>query len=217
MQSITKKQLVATTGLALILFLIVHLAGNLLIYLGADFYNGYAHHLKSLGKFLWVPRIILLSIFATHVLVTALLVIENGKARGITRYAVDQPRGNRSWATRFMPYTGTYLLLFVVYHILDFTAIDSEGPRGMIGGVSKGVYGVVVNSFADPMHSILYILAMCFLGMHLVHGVQSFVQTFGFRNNRTFERVQMFSRLFALAITAGFCSIPIYVLFVLTG
>src|SRR5437762_707474 len=109
--SIGRKQIVAFTGLLLILFLIGHLAGNLLIYGGPQLYNTYAEKLAGLRPGLYLIEFGLLAVFVIHMWVTALLVFENIQARG-TGYAVSRPVGERSWATRLMPYTGTYILIF---------------------------------------------------------------------------------------------------------
>ena len=215
--SITKKQIVAFTGLALIIFIITHLAGNLWIYAGSAAFNSYAKKMAGLRPFLNFAEAGLLIIFLIHTLVTAMLVIENIRARGgVMRYAVDRPVGERSWGTRLMPYSGTYILLFVIWHLLDFTFANPHGPRSYINHVSYGLYGVVVNAFADPTHSILYIIAMCFLGLHLSHGVDSFLQTLGWRNSKHVSGIKLFSQWFALLIVIGYSSIPVYVLFVLT-
>ncbi|MBI4308750.1 MAG: succinate dehydrogenase cytochrome b subunit [Candidatus Omnitrophica bacterium] len=214
--SIAKKQIVAVTGLALIGFIIAHLAGNLFIYGGPDVFNAYAEELAHFRPALYVVEYALLAVFIIHIWVTALLVLENIKARGgLRRYAVDKPVGNRSLATRLMPYSGTYILLFVLWHLLDFTFIDHDGPRSYIAGKSYGLYGVVVNSFADPAHSFLYIVAMCFLGLHLAHGAQSCAQTFGFNHPKYTPAIKKFSRYFAVLIVIAYSSIPLYVLFIM--
>ena len=135
--SITKKQIVAVTGLALVLFIIAHLAGNLFIYGGPDAFNGYAKKLKSFGPVLWMMRGGILVIFLTHVSVTYLLVLENIKARGPRRYQVDVP--SISWAQRLMPYSGAYLFFYVIWHLLDFTLIDQHGPLSFMNGYSYGL------------------------------------------------------------------------------
>ena len=213
--SITKKQIVAVTGLALVFFIIMHLAGNLFIYGGPDAFNGYAKKLRSFGPVLWMMRAGLLAVFLIHVFVTYLLVLENIKARGPKRYQVDgQPL---SWAQRLMPYSGAYLFFYIIWHLLDFTFIDQHGPFSFINGRSYGLYGVVVNAFVDPLHGLLYIIAMCFLGLHLAHGVESFIQTLGFNHARWARGLKCFSGYFALAVAAGYSSIPVYVYFILTG
>ena len=209
--SIAKKQTVAITGLLLIFFIITHLGGNLFIYAGPDVFNSYAHKLHSLGPLLLIPRVILAIIFLLHIFVIHILVIQNIKARGgLKRYAVDQAVGKRTLAERIMRWSGLYILVFVIFHILDFAAADQHGPRSILYGHSYGLYGLVFNSFKDPVHGLLYIIAVFFLGMHLSHGVQSIVQTSGFRPKwaRMFQKC---SDYFAALMVIGYSSIPIYV------
>ena len=52
--SIGKKQIMAASGLALVLFLFVHLAGNLSVFAGREATNGYAIALREYGALLWV-------------------------------------------------------------------------------------------------------------------------------------------------------------------
>ena len=210
--SIGKKQIVAVTGLCLIGFVIGHLAGNLFIYLGPAFYNGYAKKLNGLRPGLYVIEMILLFLFLIHIYVTALLVLENRNARG-TGYRIQPEKGKRSIAARLMPYTGTIVLAFVIWHLLDFTFADHDGPRSILSdGKSYGLYGIIYNAFLDPVHSLLYIIAMIAVGMHLSHGVESFMQTFGFRHPVYTPLVQRFSNAFAILVTVGYSSIPVYVL-----
>ncbi len=209
--SIAKKQTVAITGFLLILFIITHLGGNLFIYAGPDVFNSYAHKLHSLGPLLLIPRVLLFIIFVVHIFVIHILVIQNIKARGgLKRYAIDQAVGQRSLAERIMVWSGVYILVFVIFHILDFAAADQHGVRSIIHGKSYGLYGLVFNSFKDPIHGLLYIVAVCFLGMHLSHGSQSIVQTCGFRPKWE-SVIQKSSDYFALIMVLGYSSIPVYV------
>jgi len=209
--SIAKKQTVAITGLLLIFFIITHLGGNLFIYAGPDVLNSYAHKLHSVGPLLLIPRVILFIIFVLHIFVIHILVIQNIKARGgLKRYAIDQAVGKRSLAERIMPWSGVYILVFVCFHIFNFAAADQHGPNSFIHGKSYGLYGLVYNYFTNPVHDVLYIIAMIFLGLHLSHGVQSVVQTCGFRP-RWETVIKKLSNYFALFIVLGYSSIPIYV------
>lgn len=207
--SIGKKQVVAVTGLILIIFVLGHLAGNLLVLLGPEAYNNYAKKLASLRPGLYVVEFGLALIFFIHLLTTYLLVLENIQARPVP-YHVTKESGERSWATRLMPYTGTIIIVFVIYHLLDFTFVDHEGPRSILAdGKSYGLYGVVYNAFRDPAHSLFYIAAMFSLGLHLAHGVQSFLQTFGWA---TSEALKNISNLLGFLIALLYSSIPVYVL-----
>ncbi|MBF0503936.1 MAG: succinate dehydrogenase cytochrome b subunit [Candidatus Omnitrophica bacterium] len=209
--SIFKKQVVAFTGLLLIFFIFTHLGGNLFIYAGPGVFNSYAHKLHSVGPLLLLPRTLLFIIFVIHITFTCLVVIENIKARGgHKRYSMQKSVGNRSMAESIMPYSGLYIFVFVIFHIIDFAFANQHGVRSFLHGRSYGLYGIVFNSFKDPVYDLLYIFFICFLGLHLCHGVQSLVQTSGFRPKWA-SVIKMISDYFALLMILGFSSIPIYV------
>ena len=201
----------AATGLALIGYVIAHLAGNLLIYKGPAALNGYAEFLASLRPGFFIVELILLGIFVVHMYFTYLVVLENYHARG-TWYKVYKPVGERSWATRLMPYTGTVILAFVVWHIFDFTLADHHGARSIVDGQSLGLYGVVYNSFKSPIHSVFYIVAMMCLGLHLSHAIQSCFQTFGFNHPKYTFYIEKASNFLGFIFAVGYISIPVWVL-----
>ena len=210
--SIGKKQTVAVTGLLLNLYVVVHLAGNLFIYAGPKVFNGYADKLTSLRPGLYVIEFGLLYIFLLHLYTTALLVLENIKARG-TPYSVSKDVGKRSISARLMPYTGSVIFAFVLWHMLDFTFVDHHGARSILAdGKSYGLFGIVYNSFRDPNHCLLYIIAMIAVGMHLSHGIQSLFQTFGYNHPVYTPLIEKASEAFAFLVTIGFSSIPVAVL-----
>jgi len=209
--SIARKQAVALTGLLLVLFVMAHLGGNLLFFAGPAVFNGYAHHLHSLGPLLWTARLGLLALFLIHITLTSILVIDNIKARGgHKRYAVESSTDERSLSEKIMPYSGLYILIFVIYHIRDFAFANTLGPRSLINGHSYGIYGIVFNAFRDPVHDLLYIFFLCFLGLHLCHGLQSMSQTFGFRP-KWVALIRSCGDYAALLLIIVFSSIPVYV------
>lgn len=209
--SIGKKQITAITGLFLILYVILHLVGNLLILKGPDVFNGYAKALQSLRPFLNVIELGLFLIFAVHVCFTCLVVLENMQARQVG-YTVSRSVGEHALSTRLMPYTGTFLFLFIVWHLLDFTFVDHDGPRAMVNGINLHLYGLVYNSFRNLLHSTAYILAMGCVGFHLAHGIQSFFQTFGIVHVRYTLAIKTISNFLGIMIAFGFSFIPVWVL-----
>ena len=210
--SIGKKQIVAVTGLLLIVFILGHLAGNLIMYLGADAYNSYAKKLASLRPGLYFIEFGLFIVFLIHITFTAIVVIQNIQSRPIG-YRVFRPSAERSIATRLMPYTGTILIVFVISHLLDFTFVDHEGPKSFLAdGKSYGLYGVVYNAFSDPVQSLFYVIAMFSLGLHLSHGMESFVQTFGLNHPRHTPFLVQASRWSGFVIALLYSSIPVYIL-----
>ena len=209
--SIGKKQIVAVTGLLLIGFVLVHLAGNFFIYAGPDAFNGYAQKLHNLRPGLYVLEGGLLIIFLVHLFVTYLLVVENINARP-RAYRIIKPMTAESVMARLMPMSGALIVAFVIWHLLDFTFVDHEGPKSfMPDGQPQGLYGVVYNAFADPIHSSLYVLCMVVIGIHLAHGVQSFYQTFGLANADNADFLHKISAGVGILIALGYSSIPIYV------
>ncbi|OIP22879.1 hypothetical protein AUK22_10245 [bacterium CG2_30_54_10] len=210
--SIGKKQIVAVTGLMLIGFILGHLAGNLLMFRGSEALNGYAHKLATMRPALLLVELALCVVFIVHLSFTLWLLLSNTDARPVP-YESYEPT-ERSLSTRLMPYTGSLLAIFVLWHLFDFTFSDQTGALSVVVGKdSMGLYGVVFNAFQSSFHSGLYILAMCAIGFHLTHGFQSFLQTLGFNHPKYTPGIKVISTLLGVAVAALFSSIPIYVKF----
>lgn len=213
--SIIRKQIVAVTGLAMVLFLCVHLAGNLLLLLGPEAFNDYAEKLASIPELLWVARIGLATMFLLHVYFTIVLTMENRAARS-ERYAIDAAKGDALFARKFMIYTGVLVFFVFFFHLRDFALGDKEGPGTVIAGLndgqSLGLFGLVWNSFLNVPRSIVYVLFVCSVGIHLTHGVQSLFQTLGVNHERWTPLIRRISVVLGIVIAAGFSAIPIFVL-----
>jgi succinate dehydrogenase / fumarate reductase cytochrome b subunit len=217
--SIIRKQIVAVTGIAMVMFILGHLAGNLLILLGPKAFNDYAAMLASIPEVLWVARIGLAISLVLHVYFTIALTIENRAARG-GAYAVSSSKGDTGFARKFMIYTGLLLLFVFFFHLRDFTFGDKEGASsvvaGLNGGESLGLFGLVWNSFLFVPRSVIYILFVSSVGLHLSHGVQSLFQTLGINHERWTPLVKKVSVALGLIVAVGFSSIPLFVLIMQT-
>lgn len=218
--SLGKKYVMAVTGLALFGFVIVHMLGNLQIFLPSadgtlrgDALNSYAHKLKSLPGLLWTFRIGLLVLVVIHVATAIRLSIENKKARGAVGY--DKPAAaGASYASRTMIWSGLILLSFIIYHLLHFTVaafnpdyLEYRTPEG-----DHNVYKMVVMGFKNPLVSGFYILSMGLLCMHLSHGVKSMLQSVGITRARWEGSIDVFAKTAAWIIFIGNSSIPLAVL-----
>lgn len=135
--SLGKKYVMAVTGLLLLLFVLIHMSGNLLIYLGPDALNSYAHTLKARPALLWTARLALLIVFLLHLFLALRLQWENRTARPTRYYYEDTLRA--SWASRNMLLTGMVLLTFILYHLAHFT----------LGWVKKADVQVVGTQLVD--------------------------------------------------------------------
>jgi succinate dehydrogenase / fumarate reductase, cytochrome b subunit len=205
--SIGRKQIVAKTGIMLCLFLITHLAGNLILFAGYTeeycAFNDYAAKLTANKPFLYFAEVILFSIFASHIFFALKLSAENKDARGPVGYNVNADSGDLSVASKTMPYTGVWTLIFLIQHLYNFKFAD-QGP--------KGLFGVVEDAFTNPVWAAYYILSMFILAMHLRHGVKSLFQTYGVNHKKYNGIIDKVSIGYAAIIFIGFSSIPVWFL-----
>lgn len=205
--------IVAVTGVILILFVIGHLLGNLQIFLGPDWINGYAEHLRELGALLWVVRATLLLVVIFHIYYTIRLAIENRRARP-ERYRRKEIV-KATFASRSMVLSGLILLAFIIYHILHFT-IRATDPRFNTLPLDPlnhyDVYSMMVVGFSHSLVSSFYILSMFLLALHLSHGSSSFFQSLGLNNQNLTARLAWSGRIFAWLVFLGYSSIPAAVL-----
>ncbi len=208
--TIQKKQIVGITGLAMVGLVLSHLSGNFLIFKGPEAFNAYAKFLHDLGGLLWVMRIGILGSFLLHIFFTIQLVIANKKARNARYYKYKNHRSSSSLATQLMPLTGTIIFIYIIFHLLDFTLAEKVG---VIQGIDYGLFGLVVNVLGNPIHAAFYIIAMICVGLHMFHAFQSVFQTLGIMSERNQRQITMASQLLGIAITLGFSSIPVYILF----
>lgn len=200
-----KKFIMALTGLIGIGFVFMHMLGNLQIYLGAAKLNAYAEFLKANPGVLWGARFTLLGAIFLHILMAYQLTVINHRSRPVN-YVKWQPQGS-DYASRTMRYSAAILLLFIVYHLADFT-LGVANPSFEEGNV----YGNVIASFQNPLISALYIVAMLCLGLHMYHGVWSMFQTLGANNSKYNNLLRNLAAVFTAVVVAGNISIPVSVL-----
>jgi succinate dehydrogenase / fumarate reductase cytochrome b subunit len=210
--SIGKKYLMACTGCLFFGFVIVHLVGNLQIFLGPDAINAYAQMLQSNRLVLWGFRLGMMVLAATHVTTATLLYFENRNARPVPYVNYTPP--SASYASRTMVMSGLILLAFIIFHLLHFTvgAAQPQIMHHMDAKLRHDVYRMVIEGFSHPAISIFYIVGMGLLYLHLSHGISSFFQSLGLKNAQLSGLITGFSQGAALLIFIGNCAIPIAVL-----
>ncbi|MGQ9819141.1 MAG: succinate dehydrogenase cytochrome b subunit [Candidatus Kapaibacteriales bacterium] len=225
--TILSKFVMALTGAILVLYLVVHTIGNLLIYLGKDYINGWSVFLHSLGPLLWLVRIILILSAVLHIITSIKLKLENLSAKP-TRYAVRNYI-RAKLTSRTMIWTGLMIFCFVIYHLFHFTFRvtnpehiypDLYQPHNAVTQVvfeRLDVYKMVVLGFKNPIISVAYIVGVILVGFHLDHAIQSMFQTLGFNEKHYFPTLQKSSISLAWIITICLVSIPISVLLGFVG
>ncbi|MEW6206723.1 MAG: succinate dehydrogenase cytochrome b subunit [Acidobacteriota bacterium] len=210
--SLGKKYIMALTGLGLFVFVIIHMLGNLQIFLGPDSINSYAEFLKSKPALLWTVRGGLLTLALLHITSAIQLVLINRRARPVG-YSTDKIVA-ASLAARTIIVSGLIILMFIIYHLLHFTAgaVDSRFLRYEDYLGRHDVYRMMIEGFSNPFASAFYIVSMGLLCLHLSHGVSSTFQSLGLKRRAYVDAIDRAASVSAVVIFLGNCAIPIAVL-----
>ena len=215
--TIALKILMASTGVVFIGFVLLHMYGNLKLLAGEEAYNTYAEHLRTIGEpmlpyagALWVIRIVLILSLVGHVYAAFTLWSRAGTARR-TKYAAAKTAMRTAW----MRWGGAFLLLFLVWHLLQFTIVKfSVNPDEQGADVTSNPYELVVASFQVPWLTLVYVLAMVALAFHLSHGTFSAQQTLGWTMTpAAYTRAKMVGYAVAAVVVVGFLIPPLAIQF----
>jgi len=213
--SIGKKFMMAVTGSFLIIFLVVHLIGNITLFFGASAFNAYVSTLDVIKPLIRVIELVLLAAFILHIFNGFRLWLENKKARGVT-YKINGSHENTDVFSRTMFLTGSIVFIFLVLHLTTFFwRFNVHDPQGLAD--THQYFDIVTGFFQIWWYVILYIVAVMLLGFHLNHGFQSAFQTFGWNHKKYFPLVQKIGTLYAIIMALGFASMPIYFFFFYGG
>jgi succinate dehydrogenase / fumarate reductase, cytochrome b subunit len=219
--AVGKKYAMAITGIIGIGFVIAHMVGNLKMYLGIVQHDGvrdydldiYGEYLRQLlvpimpeKATLWLLRLVLIGAVILHVHAAYTLTVLNRKARPV-KYQSARDYQVANFASRTMRYTGTIVLLFLLWHLADFTW-GWANP-----GFEHGeVYRNVDASLSRIPVAILYVVANIALGIHLFHGVWSLFQSMGWSNPKFNQWRRGLATAIATIVVVGNVSFPVMVL-----
>lgn len=215
--SLGKKYIMAVTGFFMFLFVLVHLVGNLQVFLGPEAINRYGHFLQSNAELLWPARIFFLVMIGLHIWSAATLSLENNAARPVG-YAQYRPVGS-TYASRTMLLGGVIVALFIIYHLLDFTTqvkyinltgqnfVDFTDPQHR-----HDIFKMMVVGFSSGWVAAIYIVGIGLLCLHLSHGASSLFQSLGWRNATCRSFLDKAASVVAVLIFLGYVSIPTAIL-----
>jgi succinate dehydrogenase / fumarate reductase cytochrome b subunit len=189
--------------------------GNLRAFAGHDAYNEYAEHIRTIGTpmlprtgALWVLRIVLIVSLVAHV-ASAVALWRRANAARPVKYQVKRNLSS-SLSSRTMRWGGLTLLLFIVWHLINFTI----GKVNVTGGATNDPYNLLVDSFDTWWLTVIYLIAMLALGLHLHHGTFSALQTLGFTSTAASRhRARVWGWVLAIVIAGGFSLVPLFTLF----
>lgn len=209
--SVGRKILMSVTGQLLIVFVLIHLIGNSTIFFGPNGINAYAEHLHSLPPLVWGFRLVLLLVVGVHIIYGVQLTLEN-KAANPGAYAVKKNL-KATFASENMIWTGLAILAFIVYHLLHFTVrVTPDIVIGLDPVNRPDVFNMIVTSFSNGLIALVYAAAMVMLFLHLSHGIQSFVQTMGWNNEKTLPAFGTGGKVVAAFLMVAYVSIPAVIL-----
>jgi succinate dehydrogenase / fumarate reductase cytochrome b subunit len=204
--SVGTKILIGLTGIALALYLVVHIAGNVIVFLGQDIFNEYSHRLLT-NPLIPVIEIGLLAIFLVHIYKTVKMYLGNRQARPVgyvqKKYAGRPSR--KTVASSTMIFSGLWLLIFLVIHVRTF----KYGTEYETGGV-RDLYRLEMENFSNPLVVAFYVVSMLIVGSHLWHGASSAFQSIGADHPRWTPRVLVAGKVFAVLIAGGFIVIAVW-------
>lgn len=202
------------TGLGLVLFIIVHLLGNLAYFAGSEAINTYSYTLHQLGPLLWIVRLGLLAFFVYHAWLGISIWLGRRRARpeGYEVYATRGEPSRQNWSSRSMIITGILLIIFVITHLQTFAFHDFQ--TAVINGIEMhDVHQRLTEVFQSPLYTVYYVIIMVLLGMHLRHGVWSAFQSLGWMSRKTNPIIYSVAFVLALIIAVGFIGLPISIYF----
>jgi succinate dehydrogenase / fumarate reductase cytochrome b subunit len=207
--SVGKKIVMAVSGAILFLFVVGHMVGNLQLYMGPKYLNGYAEFLREVGHGggIWVARAALILAVLAHLWGALTTTLSSWKARPVA-YRIWASGGDASTlSSRTMRWTGVVILVFVGYHLMHLT-LGTAHPAFN----EKDVFNNVVVGFQQLGAAGFYILAMVALGLHMYHGGWSFMQTLGLSHARYNRLRYAFALIVTLIVIGANISFPVSVL-----
>ena len=220
--SLGKKVVMALTGLFLILFLAVHLVGNLQLMMddGGDAFNVYAYFMTH-NPLIKTVSYLLYAFIVIHSVQGVMLYRQNRKARGNIKYDVKHVRGKER-ASRSMTWLGIIIFVFIVIHMYQFWFQMHWGELRMVSvpGVDhqvKDLYSLVALSYTNLGFVVFYVISMFVVGYHLWHGFWSSFQTLGLNHKKYTPLIKTIGALYAVVVPALFALIPIYMYVVQTS
>jgi len=205
--SVGTKILIGLTGLALVLYLIIHVTGNMMVFFGPEVFNRYAYTLEG-NPLIPIVEIGLLLIFLVHVFKTVKMFLDNQRARPV-RYVQKRyagPPSRKTFASSTMIFSGLWLLIFIVVHVRAFRyGAEYQWPGG-----GRDLYRLEMENFNNPWTVAFYVLSMLVVGSHLWHGASSAFQSLGVDRARWTPRLQVAGRLVAVLIAGSFIAIAVW-------
>ena len=178
--------------------LLVHVAGNMLMFLGPEYHNHHSVFLHSMPDLIWPARLGLIGAVLAHIGAWMNLRARSSAARPVA-YKVKQNRASTLYS-RTMTISGPIVLIFIVVHLLNLTfGVLHPDFRTQAEFHSPEAYHNTVSLLSQVPWGVAYVVCNLLLGLHLWHGAFAMVRTLGLSG----DRQQGLARLIASSLTAA--------------
>lgn len=213
--SVGRKVIMSVSGVGLVLFLFFHMSMNLVALFSAEYYNLICKFLGA-NWYALVGTVGLAALVLVHFVYAFILTIQNRRARGSQRYAVDERPKGVSWASQNMLVLGLIVILGLGLHLFNFWA-KMQLPEiqhlylGMDVDTKYAADGAyhIINTFKNPYYSAVYVVWLVALWFHLTHGFWSAMQTLGINNKAWFCRWKAIGNVFVTVVILGFLAVVV--------
>ena len=221
--SIGKKLIMSISGLFLVLFLLFHLSMNVAAVFSGEAYNMVCSLLGS-NWYAVAATLVLAAGVVIHFVYAIILTLQNRKARGNDRYAINARPKGVEWASQNMFVLGLIVILFMLLHFSQFwykmMFAELIGHHEVALGsamVSPQDGAAFINYYfqGNAVITVLYLIWYVALWFHLTHGFWSAIQTIGWNNTIWMNRWECISKIVATVIYGLFAIITI--IFFLNG
>ena len=206
--SVGTKIVIGLSGLFLVLYLIIHVGGNLLVFLGPQVFNNYAYNMEVRNPTLPILEIIILIGLLLHIFKTVTMYLGNKAARPVA-YVKKERAGytsRKSVASSTMIFGGLWLIIFLIIHVKAFRF----SPETPWPGGGRDLYKQEMAVFNNPLMAAFYVVSMLVVGSHLWHGASSAIQSLGLVHTRWTPRVLIAGKLLAVLIAGAFIVIAVW-------
>jgi succinate dehydrogenase / fumarate reductase cytochrome b subunit len=208
--SVGTKILIGATGLLLFLYLLIHIGGNLVVFLGPAAYNKYAFTLENNHRLLLLIELVLLSWFVVHIYKTVRMYLQNQSARPVA-YTQKKSAGHttrKTFASSTMIFSGLWLLVFLLIHVKTFR--DGWGNQYEWPAGGRDLYRQEMEAFQNPVMVAFYVISMLVVGSHLWHGISSAFQSLGADKPAWTRFILPVGKVIAVLIAGGFITIALW-------
>jgi len=199
--SIGAKVTMAVTGVVLFGFAIVHMLGNLQVFLEPSFMNDYSKMLHGMPELLWSARLVLLGCLVLHIASFVVLQRRTMAARPVG-YKMLTPQRS-TFASRAMRLSGLVVLAYLVMHILHLTTGTIHPDFRMQDAHTPEAYHNLTTGLRVGWMGVVYIVCNALLGLHLWHGAFSFAKTLGLSGGRQLELARHLATGITVLVAGG--------------